>query len=55
VAQDPVNSDWVALVEEVCGSGVYVACQFLARACHEAGGLQDGGLVIYEDVYHMAL
>jgi hypothetical protein len=55
VAQDPVNGDWVALVEEVCGSGIYVAYQFLAGACRKVGGLQDSGLVIREDVYHMAL
>jgi hypothetical protein len=26
VAQDPVNGDWVALAEEVCGGGIYIAC-----------------------------
>jgi hypothetical protein len=55
VAWDPVNGDWVALAEEVCGSSVYIAYQFLAGACHQAGGPQDGGLVVCEDIYHIAL
>jgi hypothetical protein len=55
VAWDPVNGDWVALVEEICGSGMYVACQFLAGACCEVGGPQDSRLVVSEDIYHIAL
>jgi hypothetical protein len=55
VAWKLVNGDWVALAEEVCGGGMYIACQFLAGACREVGGLQDGGLVVCEDVYRMAL
>jgi hypothetical protein len=55
VTRDPVHGDWVALAEEVCGGGVYSACQFLAGTCCEAGGPQDGGLVVREDVYRTAL
>jgi hypothetical protein len=55
VAQDPVNGNWVALAQEVCGSGIYVVCQFLARASRKAGGPQDGRLVVREDVYCTAL
>jgi hypothetical protein len=55
MARDPVDSDGVALAEEVCGGGVYAACQFLAGSCCEVGRSQYGGLVVREYVYFTAL
>jgi hypothetical protein len=55
VARDLVDGDWVALAEEVYGGGMYGVCKVLARTCCEVGGLQDGRLAVYEDVYYTAL